>query len=162
MRHVPLERDINIAVNGCSGFATSTQKGPFMAMSISHSRGTYLITYSHPKLQCKNLLGHLAHGSKLKKEGFFSIDLQGAMTFFTELIFEKAKCSINAADCALIIGVTYFLSSILGLVLKKHIGRRVLLLGDNTVLSWNADESYVILWLFTLNHMLSSGQRNGC
>ena len=84
------------------------------------------------------------------------------MTFFTELIFEKAKCSINAADCALIIGVTYFLSSILGLVLKKHIGRRVLLLGDNTVLSWNADESYVISWLFTLNHMLSSGQRNGC
>ena len=52
------------------------------------------------------------------------------MTFFTELIFEKAKCSINAADCALIIGVTYFLSSILGLVLKKHIGRRVLLLGN--------------------------------
>ena len=31
MRQVPLERDINIAVNGCSGFATSTQKGPFMA-----------------------------------------------------------------------------------------------------------------------------------
>ena len=34
MRHVPLERDINIAVNGYSGFATSTQKGPFMAMLI--------------------------------------------------------------------------------------------------------------------------------
>ena len=45
MRQVPLERDINIAVNGCSGFATSTQKGPFMAMLISRSRGTYLI---HP------------------------------------------------------------------------------------------------------------------
>ena len=43
MRQVPLERDINIAVNGCSGFATSTQKGPFMAMLISRSRGTYLI-----------------------------------------------------------------------------------------------------------------------
>ena len=43
MRQVPLERDINIAVNGYSGFATSTQKGPFMAMLISHSRGTYLI-----------------------------------------------------------------------------------------------------------------------
>ena len=42
-RQVPLERDINIAVNGCSEFATSTQKGPFMAMLISHSRGTYLI-----------------------------------------------------------------------------------------------------------------------
>ena len=26
---MPLERDINIAVNGCSGFATSTQIGPF-------------------------------------------------------------------------------------------------------------------------------------
>ena len=58
------------------------------------------------------------------------IALQGAMTFFTELIFENARCSIDAADCALIIGVTYFLSSILGLVLKKHIGRRVLLLGN--------------------------------
>ena len=43
MRQVPLERDINIAINGCSGFATSTQKGPFTAMLISHSRGTYLI-----------------------------------------------------------------------------------------------------------------------
>ena len=43
MRHVPLERDINFAVNGCSGFATSTKKGPFTAMLISHSRGTYLI-----------------------------------------------------------------------------------------------------------------------
>ena len=44
MRQVPLERDINIAVNGCSGFATSTQKGPFTAIFISRSRGTCLIT----------------------------------------------------------------------------------------------------------------------
>ena len=58
MRQVPLERDINIAVNGCSGFATSNQKGPFMAMLISGSRGYCLI---HPitidvKLQkrCRN------------------------------------------------------------------------------------------------------------
>ena len=43
MRQVPLERDINIAVNGCSGFATSTQKGPFTAMLISRSKGTYII-----------------------------------------------------------------------------------------------------------------------
>ena len=42
MRQVPLECDINIAVNGCSRFATSTQKGPFMAMLISHSRGPYI------------------------------------------------------------------------------------------------------------------------
>ena len=46
MRQVPLERDVNIAVNGCSGFATSTQKGPFTAMSISQSRGPYLIIHS--------------------------------------------------------------------------------------------------------------------
>ena len=56
------------------------------------------------------------------------------MTFFTELIFENARCSIDAADCALIIGVTYFLSSILGLVLKKHIGRRPLLLGNQPII----------------------------
>ena len=47
MRHVPLERDINIAVNGCSGFATSTQKGPFTAMLISLSGGGYLIEGHH-------------------------------------------------------------------------------------------------------------------
>ena len=45
MRQVPLERDINIAVNGFSGFPTSTQKGLFMAMLMSRSRGTCLI---HP------------------------------------------------------------------------------------------------------------------
>ena len=43
MRRMPLEHDIDIAENGCSGFATSTQKGPFTAMLISHSRGTNLI-----------------------------------------------------------------------------------------------------------------------
>ena len=36
---------INIAVNRCSGFATSTQKGPFLAMLISHSAGTSLIIF---------------------------------------------------------------------------------------------------------------------
>ena len=40
MRHVPLERNINIAVNGCSGFATSTREG--LKGLISRSRGTYL------------------------------------------------------------------------------------------------------------------------
>ena len=39
---MPLERDINIAVNGCSGFITSTQKGPFMPMLISRCGGTCL------------------------------------------------------------------------------------------------------------------------
>lgn len=61
----------------------------------------------------------------------FSCLLQGAVTFYTELIFKEAECSVLPEDCALIIGVTYFLSSILGLVLKKHMGRRVLLLGKD-------------------------------
>ena len=43
MRQVPLEPDINIALNECSGFATSTQKGPIMAMLISRSIGIALI-----------------------------------------------------------------------------------------------------------------------
>ena len=46
MRQVPLESDINIAVNGYSGFATSSQKGSFMTMLISRSRGTCLIYLS--------------------------------------------------------------------------------------------------------------------
>ena len=51
MRQVPLERDINIAISGCFEFATSTQKGPFMAMLISCSRDTYLIdAISHTML----------------------------------------------------------------------------------------------------------------
>ena len=55
MRQVPLDwRDINIAVNGCSGFATSTQKGPFMAMLISRFRGTYLIAWTSAAYNPKN------------------------------------------------------------------------------------------------------------
>ena len=52
------------------------------------------------------------------------------MTFYTASIFEEAQSSIDPNDCALVIGVTYFLSSILGLVLKKHVGRRILLLAS--------------------------------
>lgn len=54
--------------------------------------------------------------------------MQGAITFYTALIFEEADTIVDPNDCALIIGVSYFLSSILGLVLKKHVGRRILLL----------------------------------
>ena len=43
MRQVPLECDINIAVNGCFGFTTSSQERAIMAMLISRSRGTCLI-----------------------------------------------------------------------------------------------------------------------
>lgn len=53
---------------------------------------------------------------------------QGAITFYTAMIFKEAECVLSPKDCAFIIGITYFLSSILGLVLKKHCGRRRLLL----------------------------------
>ena len=52
MRHVRLERDINIAINGCSGSTTSTQKGPFKVMLISRSRVTYLITLHRYSSAC--------------------------------------------------------------------------------------------------------------
>ena len=58
----------------------------------------------------------------------FQFSGQGAITFYTALIFREAQCALSPNDCALIIGVTYFVSSILGLVLKKHFGRRALLL----------------------------------
>ena len=37
----------SFAVNGCSGFATSAQKGPFTAMLISRSRGSCLISFQN-------------------------------------------------------------------------------------------------------------------
>ena len=44
MRQVPLERDINIAVNCLFLVLNLQQERPFMAMSISRSRRTYLIS----------------------------------------------------------------------------------------------------------------------
>jgi len=64
---------------------------------------------------------------QISKCVLFSI-FKGAITFYTALIFEEADTIVDPNDCALIIGVSYFLSSILGLVLKKHVGRRILLL----------------------------------
>ena len=55
---------------------------------------------------------------------------QGVVTFYTAEIFKDAESAVDPNDCALVIGVTYFLSSILGLVLKKHVGRRFLLLAS--------------------------------
>ena len=68
MRQVPLERDINIAIKGCSGFATSTQKVPFTAMLISRSTGTYLIQFFYSKTQffyCQQEARRALVGAKL-------------------------------------------------------------------------------------------------
>ena len=71
MRQVPLECDINNAVNGCSEFATSTQKEPFMAMLISRSRGTYLIVKDpnlvHQKEYTMNVCSHSTHSQRFTK-----------------------------------------------------------------------------------------------
>ena len=43
MRYVPLEHDINIAVNDPFRVEVANPEHPFTAMLISHSRGTCLI-----------------------------------------------------------------------------------------------------------------------
>merc|ERR1719431_567536 len=53
---------------------------------------------------------------------------QGAITFYTAQIFHDAQSVIEPKNCALIIGLTFFFSAILSLVLKNLIGRRILLL----------------------------------
>lgn len=53
---------------------------------------------------------------------------QGAITFYTVQIFKDACSVVNPKNCALIIGLTYFVSAILSLILKNLIGRRILML----------------------------------
>jgi len=53
---------------------------------------------------------------------------QGAVTFYTVQIFTDACSNISAKDCALTIGITYFVSALLSLVLKNLVGRRILML----------------------------------
>ena len=47
MRRVPLEHDINIAINGRSSWGLRTKNRPFTALLISSSRGTCLIAMYH-------------------------------------------------------------------------------------------------------------------
>ena len=53
-------------------------------------------------------------------------------TYYLDILLDASPqdaCSqISPKDCALTIGVTYFLSALLSLVLKNLIGRRVLML----------------------------------
>jgi len=53
---------------------------------------------------------------------------QGAVTFYAALIFEEAETALDPKQCAVVVGTAYLLSSILGLFLKKQVGRRPLLL----------------------------------
>ena len=71
---------------------------------------------------------------------------QGAMTFYTALIFREAQQAdggglLGPNDCSVVIGLTYLASSVLALVLKKHFGRRVLLLASELLMgaaqAWN-------------------------
>ena len=54
------------------------------------------------------------------------------MTFYTALIFREARLPSALApnDASVVIGLTYLISSIVGLVLKRHFGRRPLLLAS--------------------------------
>ena len=53
---------------------------------------------------------------------------QGVVTFYAGHIFQQANISLRPNDCALIVGLTYLLSSVLSLVLRNLLGRRLLLL----------------------------------
>ena len=60
MRLVPLERDINIAVNGPFWVEAANPEHPFTAMMISHSRGTCFI---------RSMFGALAELERERAEG---------------------------------------------------------------------------------------------
>jgi len=55
---------------------------------------------------------------------------QGAVTFYTAQIFKDASSSLEPTNCALLVGLTYFCSALLGLVLKNLVGRRLLILAS--------------------------------
>ena len=54
MRQVPLEYDINIAMNGPFWVEVANPENPFTAMLISRSRGTCLILKSIPGGEVKS------------------------------------------------------------------------------------------------------------
>merc|ERR550534_2631059 len=55
---------------------------------------------------------------------------QGAVTFYTAQIFKDASSSLEPTNCALLVGLTYLGSALLGLVLKNLVGRRLLILAS--------------------------------
>ena len=61
------------------------------------------------------------------------------MTFYTSTIFREAQQAdagglLSPNDCSVVIGMTYLASSVVALILKKHIGRRVLLLASELLM----------------------------
>merc|ERR1719219_2232587 len=55
---------------------------------------------------------------------------QGAVTFYTAQIFKDASSSLEPTNCALLVGLTYLGSALLGLILKNLVGRRLLILAS--------------------------------
>jgi len=53
---------------------------------------------------------------------------QGAIIFYTAQIFQDVNSSLDPNYCALVLGLTHFLSSLVTLILKNVTGRRILLL----------------------------------
>ena len=104
MRQGPLERDIYIVINGCSGFATSIQKGPFMAMLISRSGGTYLIVRKTSKMvgyvdRQKFLLWSLLHNFKHSRTLIInSIHLWRIHIQSVALCSSKIKCDWTLSE----------------------------------------------------------------
>ena len=53
---------------------------------------------------------------------------QGSIIFYTAQIFRDSCSSVNPNNCALIIGITFFITSISGLIMKNLISRKLLLM----------------------------------
>ena len=70
------------------------------------------------------------------------------MTFIRS--FQEACSSISPKDCALFIGITYFFSSIIGLVLKNVISQRFLLL--TSLITMAASQTSVGIYFVHLSH----------
>ena len=77
----------------------------------------FSVSFSHRVLHCPLNLGPRVDHSVLAR-CFVMFDVQDA----------GAGSLISARDCALTIGITYFLSALLSLVMKNLLGRRLLML----------------------------------
>ena len=88
MRHVPLERDINIAINGPFWVEVANPEHPFTAMLISRSRGTCLINVSY----CAQVLETSGHDLESALYNFLD---EWLFNFCAEPFFVPFKIEIN-------------------------------------------------------------------
>ena len=78
---------------------------------------------------------------------------QGAMTFYTSLIFREAQqTGVEPNDASVVVGITYLMSSVVALVLKKHVGRRLLLLASELLMGAAQLSLGFYFYMLKINH----------